>query len=208
MQKEKTVDQLCEELGIEDVELTYSTEDFENWTIQKLFDQYVRPLIVQKNPHAPKEDVQKIMDAKWKEFAIMNPYIPKGEEGRFSLLCVHEFLELDDDFDDNDTETQEDDLSEVRVASSVSRKRSRVSTRKSANPGTPAGYTTPLSGCAGSEAASQSPPPSPAVNSQVPTPPIKIKISKKKKKRGRKRTEVSVQSQGELEVGFLVHAIA
>ncbi|THD26034.1 Chromodomain-helicase-DNA-binding protein Mi-2 [Fasciola hepatica] len=175
--KEKTVDQLCEELAIEDVELTYSTEDFENWTIQKLFDQYVRPLIIQKNPHAPKEDVQKIMDAKWKEFAIMNPYIPKGEE------------ELDDDFDDNDTETQEDDLSEVRVTSSVGRKRPRVSTRKSANPGTPAGYTTPLSGCAGSEAASQSPPPSPAVNSQVTTPPIKIKISKKKKKRGRRRTE-------------------
>lgn len=61
--------------------MTYSTEDFENWTIQKLFDQYVRPLIANKNPNASKEDVQKVLDAKWKEFAIMNPYIPKGEEG-------------------------------------------------------------------------------------------------------------------------------
>ncbi|KAA3669936.1 uncharacterized protein DEA37_0011967 [Paragonimus westermani] len=81
LRKEKTVDQLCDDLGIEDVELTYSTEDFENWTIQKLFDQYVRPLIIQKNPNATREDIQKVLDAKWKEFAIMNPYIPKGEEG-------------------------------------------------------------------------------------------------------------------------------
>ncbi|KAF7256300.1 hypothetical protein EG68_06473 [Paragonimus skrjabini miyazakii] len=173
--KEKTVDQLCDDLGIDDVELTYSTEDFENWTIQKLFDQYVRPLIIQKNPNAIREDIQKVLDAKWKEFAIMNPYIPKGEE------------ELDDEFDDADTETQEDDMSEVRIASSSVQKRARVSARKAA--AAHVGYATPLSGCTGSEAASQSPPQSPVVINQAPTPPIKIKISKKKKKRGRRRTE-------------------
>lgn len=68
------------------MELTYSTDDFENWTVQKLFNQYVQPLIVEKNPHVPKEHIVQILDAKWKEFAIMNPYIPKGEEGMFSTL--------------------------------------------------------------------------------------------------------------------------
>ncbi|KAG5447792.1 choline dehydrogenase 5 [Clonorchis sinensis] len=174
--KEKTVDQLCDELGIEDVELTYSTEDFENWTIQKLFDQYVRPLIIQKNPQASKDDIQKVLDAKWKEFAIMNPYIPKGEE------------DLDDEFDDVDTETQEDDVSEIRTPGVSARQRGRIPARRSANT-LSSGYATPISGCAGSEAASQSPPPSPAIINEAPTPPIKIKISKKKKKRGRKRAE-------------------
>ena len=84
-------------MGIEDVELTYSTDDFENWTVQKLFNQYVQPLIMEKNPHAPKDHITQILDAKWKEFAIMNPYIPKGEEGtlylgvlkRLSLESMH-----------------------------------------------------------------------------------------------------------------------
>ncbi|VDO01146.1 unnamed protein product [Rodentolepis nana] len=80
--KEKTLEQLCEEFRIEDVEITYSTDDFENWTVQKLFNQYVEPLIVEKNPDAPREHIVQILDAKWKEFAIMNPYIPKGEEER------------------------------------------------------------------------------------------------------------------------------
>lgn len=75
------MEELCEELQVEDVELTYSTDDFENWTVQKLFDQYVRPLILEKNSLASRETIQQILDAKWKEFAIMNPYIPKGEEG-------------------------------------------------------------------------------------------------------------------------------
>ncbi|CAI2738380.1 unnamed protein product, partial [Dicrocoelium dendriticum] len=174
--KEKTVDQLCEELGIEDVELTYSTEDFENWTIQKLFDQYVRPLIIQRNPHASKENIQKVLDTKWKEFAIMNPYIPKGEE----------VLELGDEYDDADTETQDDDLSDIRLGGSISKKRCKALVRKSSVALAASGFETPLSGCAGSEVASASPPPSPGVTTQVPTP-IKIKISKKKKKRGRKR---------------------
>ncbi|VDN11379.1 unnamed protein product [Dibothriocephalus latus] len=100
--KEKTLEQLCEELGVEDVELTYSTDDFENWTVQKLFDQYVRPLIVEKNANASKDAIQQILDAKWKEFAIMNPYIPKGEE---------ELLEEDEDdntaFEVVDEDTQD-----------------------------------------------------------------------------------------------------
>ncbi|CAH8474380.1 unnamed protein product [Schistosoma margrebowiei] len=173
--KEKTVDQLCEELGIDDVEMTYSTEDFENWTIQKLFDQYVRPLIANKNPNASKEDVQKVLDAKWKEFAIMNPYIPKGEE------------DLDDDFDDVDTETQEDEVSDIRIHNMSFKKRKGVVGKHMVQISS-AGYATPLSAGAGSEAASQSPPPSPA---HVPaaTPPLKIRISKKKKKRGRKKIE-------------------
>ena len=82
-------------MGIEDVELTYSTDDFENWTVQKLFNQYVQPLIVEKNPHAPKEHITQILDAKWKEFAIMNPYIPKGEEGIlfiYSHMHMHAFV--------------------------------------------------------------------------------------------------------------------
>lgn len=88
--KEKTLEQLCEELSIEDVEITYSSDDFENWTVQKLFNQYVEPLIVEKNPNAPKEHIVQILDAKWKEFAIMNPYIPKGEEGECSTRCLQQ----------------------------------------------------------------------------------------------------------------------
>ncbi|CAH8455213.1 unnamed protein product [Heterobilharzia americana] len=173
--KEKTVDQLCEELGIEDVEMTYSTEDFENWTIQKLFDQYVRPLITNKNPNASKEDVQKVLDAKWKEFAIMNPYIPKGEE------------DLDDDFDDGDTETQDDDISDVRVQT-MSFKRRRGVVGKHMTQVSTAGYATPISVGGGSEVASRSPSPSPAPVSAT-TPPLKIRISKKKKRRGRRKAE-------------------
>ena len=70
---------------MEDVELTYSTDDFENWTVQKLFNQYMEPLIIEKNPQASKENIALVLDAKWKEFANLNPYIPKGEEG----MCIY-----------------------------------------------------------------------------------------------------------------------
>lgn len=166
--------------------MTYSTEDFENWTIQKLFDQYVRPLIVNKNPEVSKEAIQKVMDAKWKEFAIMNPYIPKGEEGLFYLIFILLFTkELEDDFDDVEVELQDDDVSDVRITPTPGRKRGRGSIKQN-NANISIGYTTPLSACAGSEVASQSP-----LSPQATTPPLKIKITKKRKRRGRKRADVS-----------------
>ncbi|KAL3318137.1 choline dehydrogenase 4 [Cichlidogyrus casuarinus] len=69
----KISEQICEELGLKDVELTYSPEDYENWTIQKLFDMYVRPLLQERNPNATKENIQRLLDAKWQEFNIKNP---------------------------------------------------------------------------------------------------------------------------------------
>lgn len=80
-QKEKTVEGLCEEMGIANVEVSYRMDDFENWTIQRLFDQYMRPKLEEKNPHATTDDIQKVLDVKWKEFALLNPYIPKTEDG-------------------------------------------------------------------------------------------------------------------------------
>ncbi|PAA78378.1 hypothetical protein BOX15_Mlig006386g1, partial [Macrostomum lignano] len=75
----KSVEEICEELEIQDVELSYTSENFENWTIQKLFNQYVQPLLEERNPEASKENIRTVLDAKWKEFASLNPYIPKDD---------------------------------------------------------------------------------------------------------------------------------
>ncbi|BHF73229.1 choline dehydrogenase 5 [Sparganum proliferum] len=188
--KEKTLEQLCEELGVEDVELTYSTDDFENWTVQKLFDQYVRPLIVEKNPTASKDAIQQILDAKWKEFAIMNPYIPKGEEGKFTVLLPIPSELVEEDEDDNTAfEIVDEETQDASVTLDTSRRgaaRTLTKRRSYANGSNVDSSQSIVMGDNDSEAGSQSP-----QSSNIGTPqtaPLKIKISKKKKRRrGRRR---------------------
>uniref|UniRef100_A0A0R3XBN0 PHD-type domain-containing protein n=1 Tax=Hydatigena taeniaeformis TaxID=6205 RepID=A0A0R3XBN0_HYDTA len=203
------LEQLCEELGVEDVELTYSTDDFENWTVQKLFNQYVQPLIVEKNPHVPKEHIVQILDAKWKEFAIMNPYIPKGEEDlpddeeeSSTLAAPSNSFVVEDEAEAEDTEstvvvtTTTTPAVPRRVSSRHLRAAAAavvVSTASATSVGSSVGtaVVVPVAATATeipgeSGEVSQS---SPASSSAAATPassqaaPLRIKISKKKKRK-------------------------
>ncbi|VUZ48861.1 unnamed protein product [Hymenolepis diminuta] len=203
--KEKTLEQLCEEFRIEDVEITYSTDDFENWTVQKLFNQYVEPLIVEKNPNAPKDHIVQILDAKWKEFAIMNPYIPKGEEEPGPSAVVRKDLPDDEEGAGDDVELMEvdDTPPQPPPQPSTSRRASSRQQRAAAAAAASAvaatvSMSTPIPGeeeeeeeggdvSPGSAASSSGAAAgTPASSSQQATPaPLRIKISSGKKKKKR-----------------------
>lgn len=70
----KTSSELCAELGINDVELDYTSVDFKNLTSIGLFSRMVKPNLQSANPGASSWNLTTILEQKWKEFQAMNPY--------------------------------------------------------------------------------------------------------------------------------------
>ncbi|KAL5015035.1 hypothetical protein ScPMuIL_009305 [Solemya velum] len=64
-------DSVADDLGIHDVELEYSDDDFENLTNYKLFRQHIQPLLAKDNPKAPMSKIVTLIAAKWREFASL-----------------------------------------------------------------------------------------------------------------------------------------
>lgn len=64
----KSSKQLCEDYGITDVEFEYTPEDFQNLITYKLFNQHIRPMILEKNPKLVMYKMVSLIGAKWREF--------------------------------------------------------------------------------------------------------------------------------------------
>lgn len=64
----KSSAQLCEEMGIVNIEYTYTADDFANLVTYKLFNQHIRPLLLEKNPKLVMYKMVSVIGAKWREF--------------------------------------------------------------------------------------------------------------------------------------------
>ncbi len=64
----KSSKQLCEEMGIVDVECDYAAEDYTNLVTYKLFQQHIRPFLLEKNPKLVMYKMVSVIGAKWREF--------------------------------------------------------------------------------------------------------------------------------------------
>ncbi|KPM11913.1 chromodomain-helicase-DNA-binding protein Mi-2-like protein [Sarcoptes scabiei] len=69
---QKTVQETCEEYGIEDIDYEFTEADYQNLTTFKIFSQHIRPLIQNKNAKIPMGKLMTLISAKWKEFS-QNP---------------------------------------------------------------------------------------------------------------------------------------
>uniref|UniRef100_A0A8C2G7H5 Chromodomain helicase DNA binding protein 3 n=1 Tax=Cyprinus carpio TaxID=7962 RepID=A0A8C2G7H5_CYPCA len=70
----KTSAQLAREWGLEDVDHTFTEEDYRTLTNYKAFSQFMRPMIAKKNPKIPMSKMMTILGAKWREFSSNNPF--------------------------------------------------------------------------------------------------------------------------------------
>ncbi|XP_059210753.1 LOW QUALITY PROTEIN: chromodomain-helicase-DNA-binding protein 3 [Centropristis striata] len=72
--EQKTSAQLAREWGLEDVDHTFTEEDYRELTNYKAFSQFMRPMIAKKNPKIPMSKMMTILGAKWREFSSNNPF--------------------------------------------------------------------------------------------------------------------------------------
>uniref|UniRef100_A0A3Q3WNK6 Uncharacterized protein n=1 Tax=Mola mola TaxID=94237 RepID=A0A3Q3WNK6_MOLML len=72
--KQKTSAQLAKDWGLEDVDHTFTEEDYRELTNYKAFSQFMRPMIAKKNPKIPMSKMMTILGAKWREFSSNNPF--------------------------------------------------------------------------------------------------------------------------------------
>uniref|UniRef100_A0A3B3RVI5 Chromodomain helicase DNA binding protein 3 n=1 Tax=Paramormyrops kingsleyae TaxID=1676925 RepID=A0A3B3RVI5_9TELE len=72
--KQKTSAQLARDWGLEDVDHSFSEEDYRTLTNYKAFSQFMRPMIAKKNPKIPMSKMMTILGAKWREFSSNNPF--------------------------------------------------------------------------------------------------------------------------------------
>ena len=75
-----TAEEVCEQWGLNDVDLDYTEADFQNLTTFKLFQQTYRPRIQGENPKVPMSKLMMLVAAKWREFTSMSKGDEAGEE--------------------------------------------------------------------------------------------------------------------------------
>ncbi|KAJ8266095.1 hypothetical protein GJAV_G00125810 [Gymnothorax javanicus] len=72
--EQKNSAQLAQDWGLEDVDHTFTEEDYHTLTNYKAFSQFMRPMIAKKNPKIPMSKMMTILGAKWREFSSNNPF--------------------------------------------------------------------------------------------------------------------------------------
>ena len=63
-----TVSEVCDNFGLNDVDLEYTDADYQNLTTYKLFQQTYRSRIQTANPKVPQPKLMMLLAAKWREF--------------------------------------------------------------------------------------------------------------------------------------------
>uniref|UniRef100_H3D637 Chromodomain helicase DNA binding protein 3 n=1 Tax=Tetraodon nigroviridis TaxID=99883 RepID=H3D637_TETNG len=76
--EQKSSAQLAKDWGLEDVDHTFTEEDYRELTNYKAFSQFMRPMIAKKNPKIPMSKMMTILGVKWREFSSNNPF--KGKQ--------------------------------------------------------------------------------------------------------------------------------
>merc|ERR1712037_921789 len=95
-----TVLQVCEQWGLNDVDLEYSDADYSNLTTYKLFQQTFRPRIQAENPKVPMSKLMMLVAAKWREFTSLGP-AAEEEEVEEEEQEQEEAAEEDEDDDED-----------------------------------------------------------------------------------------------------------
>uniref|UniRef100_A0A8C8MCK4 DNA helicase n=1 Tax=Oncorhynchus tshawytscha TaxID=74940 RepID=A0A8C8MCK4_ONCTS len=76
--EQKTSAQLAMDWGLEDVDHTFTEDDYRTLTNYKAFSQSMRPMIAKKNPKIPMSKMMTILGVKWREFSSNNPFKGSG----------------------------------------------------------------------------------------------------------------------------------
>ena len=75
-----TAQQVCEQWGLNDVDLEYTDVDYQNLTTFKLFQQTFRPRIQAENARVPMSKLMMLVAAKWREFTSLGKGENEGEQ--------------------------------------------------------------------------------------------------------------------------------
>merc|ERR1712107_493263 len=100
-----TVAQLCEQYGLNDVDLEYSEADYSNLTTYKLFQQTFRQRIQAENPKVPVAKLMMLVGAKWREFIAQNE---QGSEQQQEEEGSEQQQEEEDEEQEQDQDEEED----------------------------------------------------------------------------------------------------
>uniref|UniRef100_T1JDG0 Uncharacterized protein n=1 Tax=Strigamia maritima TaxID=126957 RepID=T1JDG0_STRMM len=73
-QVSKTSDEICEELGVPNLNIEYSDTDYLDFANYKLFSQHVRPILAKEFPKLTMSKMVSLLAAKWREFLQSNPH--------------------------------------------------------------------------------------------------------------------------------------
>lgn len=75
------MEQVCEQLDLNDVDIEYTESQFQNLMNYKMFTQFVRPILQKENAKASSSKIMMLTAAKWREFCEENPNLrEEGEE--------------------------------------------------------------------------------------------------------------------------------
>merc|ERR1712141_669916 len=142
-----SVEEVCENFGLNDVDLEYSEADYQNLTTYKMFQQAYRSRIQSNNPKVPQPKLMMLLAAKWREFQARGAEAeaaeapeeeeeeeveeeePRGRGARRSRAKkvveeVYDFEEDDDDDDDRRPSKKKSSRNSVG-ASSASKSKSK-----------------------------------------------------------------------------------
>ena len=75
-----SVKEVCENFGLNDVDLDYSDADYQNLTTYKMFQQACRSRIQSANPKVPQPKLTMLLAAKWREFEAVRAKASEAEE--------------------------------------------------------------------------------------------------------------------------------
>merc|ERR1711976_315650 len=75
-----SVEEVCENFGLNDVDLEYSDADYQNLTTYKLFQKTYRSRIQSANPKVPQPKLMMLLAAKWREFQALGSEANEGGE--------------------------------------------------------------------------------------------------------------------------------
>jgi len=103
-----TVMQVCDQWGLNDVDLEYSDADYTNLTTYKLFQQTFRPRIQAENPKVPMSKLMMLVAAKWREFTSLGRS-EEGSEQQEDNEPEYQQEAEEDDPEDHDIPEEEDD---------------------------------------------------------------------------------------------------
>jgi len=102
-----TVEQLCEQYGLNDVDLEYSDADYSNLTTYKLFQQTYRQRIQAENPKVPVAKLMMLVGAKWRDFVANNPENQEAEEAQ------EDAEQQQEEDEEEEAEEDEDEIEEI-----------------------------------------------------------------------------------------------
>ena len=71
--EEPSAAEICENFGLNDVELDHTADDYQTITSYELFQQTYKKKIQEGNPKVPKPKLAMLVAAKWREFQVWTP---------------------------------------------------------------------------------------------------------------------------------------